>query len=130
DAGARAALADRLAAWRADVDAEWGIAQARGGGSEAWVPDRLEYAFTLAAPPMPGRPGELVLKATEYDGAGLAWYSVDLDADPASALGAAEDAERQADGVKAVGWRVRTLLATPLTYPGMPADRFWEMEDA
>ncbi len=121
-------LAAELAAWASDVDAEWGIADAVSAVAASWIPDRLEYAFSIAAPPLPGEPAERVLTAREYDGSGVDWYSLDLV--PGGSLGAAADADQPPDEVPNVGTRVRTLLASQLSYPGMPADRFWEMEDA
>jgi hypothetical protein len=123
-----AALQAVLAAWAADLDEEWGISAVGAAAfSPAWAPDRLEYAFAIAAPPLPGTGNELVLNAAEYDGTGVDWYSLDLDATPSASLGAATDAGADPS---LVGGRIRTLLPTPLTYPGMPAFRFWEMEDS
>ena len=122
------ALAAVLAAWEVDLEQEWGVSDGAGHAfAPAWVPDRLEYAFSIAAPPLPGRDQELVLTAAEYDGTGVEWYSLDLDGTPGVTLGATGDA---ATDPSLVGGRIRTLLPSPLTYPGMPGDRFWEMEDA
>lgn len=125
------AVAEAVAAWQEEVAAEWGV----GSGTslpDTWVRERLEYAFSVAAPPLPVDPdvpdqstAEVVLRAAEYDGTGLAWHSLDLDPDPGRTLGADQDT---APGL--TGSRVDTMLATPLTYPGMPADRYWEFEDA
>jgi hypothetical protein len=112
-----------LRSWREAMDRDWGIALPGSSLSPAWVADRLEYAFSVAAPPLPGDSAERVLTATAYDGKGLAWYSLDLAA--GGSLGAAGDGSADT-----VGTRVRTLLPTPLSFPGMPADRFWELEDA
>ncbi len=111
--------------WSAAVDAEFGVALADSTEPDAWIGDRLEYAFRLAAPPLPGGDREVVLRATEYDGTGVEWYSLDLDPATEVALGADADA-----GDDVVGTRRVHLLPAPLTYPGMPANRFWEMEDA
>lgn len=128
----RRQLRQVLADWRAAMDGLWGIADAgvpAGHHPATWADDRCEYAFTLAAPPLPGdqSEGEVVLRADDYDGTGLDWYAVDLVADPAArgALGAATGA----DAADATGRAIRTVLATPLTFPGAPADRFWEFED-
>jgi hypothetical protein len=122
------ALGTVLTAWETDLVQEWGVSDADDDRfSPAWVRDRLEYDFSVAAPALPGSDAELVLSATEYDGTGIGWYSLDRDVSPGSTLGAAEDL---AADPSLVGRRIRTLLPAPLTYPGMPADRFWEMEDA
>ena len=63
-----------------------GTAQSPAGAGDCWVTDRLEYRFAVGA----ARPaGELVLAAPEYLGGRLDWYDLDVDADPAHALGAA-----------------------------------------
>jgi hypothetical protein len=122
------ALAAELTAWEAGLEQDWGVSDAADDRfSPAWVRERLEYNFSIAAPPLPGDDAELVLSAPEYDGTGVEWYSLDRDVTPDLSLGAADDL---AADPSLVGQRIRTLLPAPLTYPGMPADRFWEMEDA
>ncbi|HWT25645.1 MAG TPA: hypothetical protein VN213_19220 [Solirubrobacteraceae bacterium] len=123
-AGDPAQVASTFAAWVEWSDA---VAPLRGtgrSGSPAWDPQRLEYAFAVAAPPFlgsePGAP-DIVLAADEYDGTGVDWYSVDLV--PDATLGAPAP-----DG--AAGVLRQRVLPKPVRYSGMPADRFWEMEDA
>jgi hypothetical protein len=90
-------------------------------GAAAWVPERLEYTFKLGAPDPSGTSGagELVLTAPTYQGGRLDWTDLRLDPD-APGLGAAgTPAERTHSG-----------LPTRVTYPGMPANRWWEFEDA
>ncbi len=60
-------------------------------------------------------------RATHDDGTGLDWYSLDR-VDP----GTVAPGPAGAPGSRK---RVR-VLATPLTFRGAPADRFWEFEDA
>lgn len=119
-----AAVGAVLDDWAQQLRTDWGVST--GPATDvppSWAPERLEYAFSLAAP-LPGG-GERVLQAVAYDGTGVDWYA--LDADPAGSLGAAADL---AADPTLVGSRVSTVLPAPLTYPGMPADRFWEFEDA
>lgn len=116
-----AAVTDALANWRVELGEDWGPLEGKAGPADAWVGDRLEYDFSLAAPPLSARENELVFRAREYDGTGLSWYSLDLDTAPDATLDAADD-----PGADSVVW---TTLPTRLTYPGMPADRFWEFED-
>ena len=59
-----------------------------------------------------------VLRADEYLGDGLDWFTVDVD--PAAAAQPAAEPFRFA----------REALASPVRFGGLPADRFWEMEDA
>lgn len=106
--------------WSDEMHAEWGVTT-ETPCSPAWDPERMEYGFSMAAPALPGGEGELVLRAAEYDGTGVRWDTVDLDTS-SPPLGAAGDAGAET--------RVRSLLPTPLRYAGMPADRFWEFEDA
>lgn len=112
-----------LPEWREAMDATWGIADRPGGDPPAWVADRLEHAFTLAAPPLPGTGTPLVFRAPEYDGTGLDWYSLDLVPEP----GGSDSDPPTEDGT--TGQQLRSVLATPLTFPGAPSDRFWELED-
>ena len=69
--------------------------------------------------------GDTVLEAPAHGGGEIEWHSFDAaraDAPLNEPVGApARPAEEQ---------RIHALLATPLRYPGMPADRLWEMEDA
>lgn len=87
------------------------------GATSAWVPERLEYVFAVAAPTSDG---ERVLVAPEYANGYLDWHS--FDQDPAAAIGAADDAAAH-QGL------VRTAIPAPVTYRGMPVARWWEFED-
>ena len=87
------------------------------GGDDAWVGERFEYHFRIAA-------GQRTFDAPAHEGGDIDWYSFDATADDSlpepQGAGAAPDARRE----------IHALLASPLRYPGMPADRLWEMEDA
>lgn len=87
---------------------------------EAWVEDRLEYRFSLGTTTSSG---PQVLRAPAFGGGRVSWYDVDLDAeaDPLVVHGAAPPPGPTT--------RTQTLLATPLRYSGMPAERYWEFED-
>lgn len=80
-------------------------------GTDAWVPNRFEYHFRIGA-------GDQVLAAPQHSGGDLDWHTFD------AATGPFEPAPDSATERK-----VHALLASPLRYPGMPADRVWEMED-
>ena len=89
------------------------------GASDCWVPERLEYRFSARAGIAPGT----VFRAPAHLGGAVDWYS--FDHDPAGRLvvageAAAGDASVQTDF---------TVLATPLRFAGMPADRLWQFED-
>ncbi|WP_027346948.1 hypothetical protein [Hamadaea tsunoensis] len=106
-----AAVTEFLAWWSSFVDHP-------GAGGQAWVPTRMEHAFGVGALLGPDNT-QVNLVATEYPGGTLDWYDLDVATDgtwvPADAPG------REI---------VRTGLPTPVRYPGMPAARFWEFEDA
>ena len=72
------ALGGALAEWESELRREWGVAGAGDPLAPAWVRDRLEYAFSIAAPPLPGEQHERVFTASEYAGTGLQWSSLDL----------------------------------------------------
>jgi len=96
----------------------------------AWVPERLEYTFKLGAPDPSdvSGTGELVLAAPTYQGGRLDWTDLRLDPD-GPGLGAT--GAGSADGTAgAPAERTQSGLPTRVSYPGMPANRWWEFEDA
>jgi hypothetical protein len=96
----------------------WARAQTAAGAGDSWVTDRLEYRFTVAAST---EAGEVVLTAPEYLGGRLDWYDLDVDTDSSHTLNAPAD---EGDT------RVAHLLPMRVSFSGMPAERFWEFEDA
>jgi hypothetical protein len=96
----------------------WARAQSPAGAGDAWVTDRLEYRFSVGAS---ADAGEVVLSAPEYLGGRLAWHDLDADPDPAHVLAAP---------AAPVVSTVSHLLPARVRFPGMPATRFWEFEDA
>ncbi|EHR72233.1 hypothetical protein BurJ1DRAFT_3425 [Burkholderiales bacterium JOSHI_001] len=89
----------------------------QAGTAPAWNPERLEYAFSIAAAPA-GE--EVALTAAQFAQGHLDWHSVDHD--PEIKLGAAAD--------QASRPLVRTVMPAPVSFRGAPAQRFWEMEDS
>lgn len=81
---------------------------------DCWDEHRFEHRFALRARSLP----ELELAATEYAGGHLDWFSVDAVAGSGGGR-AADPLVMQRKGVPA-----------PARFGGMPAARFWEMEDA
>lgn len=104
--------ADLVAAFLA-----WVRTRTATGAGDCWITDRLEYRFSVGAKTAAG---ELVLAAPEYLGGRLDWYDLDVDEDPTHALGAPATDTSPATS---------HLLPTRVTFPGMPAERFWELED-
>lgn len=86
-----------------------------GAGTEpaAWDPERLEYRFALGAR-LPG--AAVQLTADEYDGAGVEWHTFD-------------DGGRDPGGGTGDQPVPVEVMPAPVTYPGMPRPRFWELED-
>jgi hypothetical protein len=80
---------------------------ARPVGAPAWVPHRMEYAFGLEV-------AGVALEAEEHTDGRIDWYAF-------SAAG---------DGAAGNGGPSVTVIPAPVTYPGMPARRLWEFEDA
>lgn len=110
----RAEIEHVISAWLAQHDALLTVPDPTS--STTWQTERLEHAFSISA-----APGgvETPLTASEYAHGHLDWYSV--DSDPEINLGAASD--------QASKPLVRTVMPTPVSFRGMPASRFWEMED-
>jgi hypothetical protein len=76
----------------------------------SWQRNRMEYAFALRA-------GDTRLDAAEYTDGHLDWEDFQ-----ASATAPLEEPVRQT-------FSVASRHPTPVRYPGMPAERFWEFED-
>jgi hypothetical protein len=96
-------------AWRAWYESLF----SEPAGADSWSPDRMEYGFTLGS-----ASGSTQCVAREYDGGGADWYTFDravatpiVEATPPAAV-------------------TSRAMAAPVTFRGMPARRFWEMEDA
>ena len=92
------------------------------GGGTQWrgtiSPDcldehRFEYAVELSV-------GGSVLRASEYLGDGFDWYRLDLDS----------TADQEAAPPAAAYKFTDESIPSVVRYGGLPADRFWEMEDA
>ncbi|WP_395306712.1 hypothetical protein V4U86_14640 [Mycobacterium sp. AMU20-3851] len=112
DAGDADAVRTVLGGWLT-----WLTGAADSGG--AWSTERLEYRFALRF----GDGADAVcVRGTQFGAAEVRWSDLEwLDA-------AAADTP---DGAPS-GAPVETtaaMLATPLRFPGMPADRYWQLED-
>lgn len=76
----------------------------------SWLRNRMEYAFALKA-------GDTKLEAAEYTDGHVDWE--DFQASPMAPV---DEPIRQV-------FSVASRHPTPVRYPGMPAERFWEFED-
>ena len=121
-AGADAqACADVLVRWLRWLD-ELTFDGTTPGASPYWNPARLEYSFALGAgDPQTGAR----LEADEYTDGRLDWHTYTVAAAAQAANGPAFDPAMP--NVVSKSWK--RLLPALASYPGMPADRFWEFED-
>lgn len=107
-----AATREVLAAWR-----DWLLGAPDSGGG--WSTERLEYRFAV-------RFGDdahaVVTRGTHFGSAQVRWSDLEWLPDAHGTLPA--DAP---DGAPVD--TTATMLATPLRHPGMPADRYWQLED-
>jgi len=84
----------------------------------AWSTERLEYRFALR---FGNDANAAVLNGTRFGSAEVRWSDLIWEERPTPPLGSAPTGAPVATS--------STLLATRLRYPGMPANRYWEMED-
>ena len=98
--------------WRA-----WAAGTEGAGG--AWTTPRLEHRFWLRF----GH-GEdaVVLRATDFGSGAARWHHFEWVPEADVRL---EDDDELDDPAE----RTADLLATPLRYPGQPADRYWQLEE-
>ena len=80
----------------------------------AWDPTRLEYDFAVATG---DEETETVFEADEYQGGHLDWYAF-------SEAGGSLDPPAEASHE----WS-KTVMPSQISFPGMPASRWWELED-
>jgi hypothetical protein len=107
DAGSLdARLSDVANRWR-----DWWTQVLADHSPDCFDPHRFEHAAELSV-------RATTLRIPEYLGDGLEWYNADVDPDTAAA--AAGQAYTFAD----------ESVPSPVRYGGLPADRFWEMEDS
>jgi len=98
-----------LDAWRDEL----GLRIREPQGDAAWNEGALEYHFSVGA----RTPAGEVVMTSRYPGGHLDWYSFDVSRDVTHGL--------------TTGGSTKTFDANPIhvQYRGMPASRYWEMED-
>ncbi|HEX8113805.1 MAG TPA: IPT/TIG domain-containing protein, partial [Kofleriaceae bacterium] len=111
DGNDRSGVLAAIGAWYTWCD---GLFSESTPGQRAWDPGRMEYSFAAGS-------GSVVLDASEHDGGHLDWYSFVRRA-PGSTLGA------PAAGRGPIAF-TRSAIPNPVSYPGMPVPRWWELED-
>jgi hypothetical protein len=95
------------------------VSEPDGSADPTWNGRQLEHQFSVSATPVAER---VELRADNYSGGRLDWYSF-------TSLSALSAAEGQGTPQAAPLSIVRTLMPAPVSYPGMPAKRHFEIED-
>jgi hypothetical protein len=85
------------------------------GPSTSWVDARMEYQFSVDAS---ATDTPCAFVADRYTGEPLDWPSFDHSATPLGAISTPPAAV------------TRTLIPAPVSFKGMPAPRYWQLEDA
>jgi hypothetical protein len=96
--------------------------QPREDAGNAWLPERLEYAFATSAPK---KGGYKHFVADEYFHGHLDWYNLDVDPD-GTGLGDIEGAPVPGE-VEAN--HTASFLPAPIQFDGMPNTRWWTCEE-
>ena len=96
---------------------QWAVGAPEAGG--AWTTSRLEHRFLLRF----GHGDDaLVVQARGFGQGSARWHHFEW------LEGARVDLDGDAD-LAAVASLTDVMLATPLRYPGMPANRYWQLEE-
>jgi hypothetical protein len=123
DSGLNIALADRpkvqqaATAWLAWYDSM--CSEPAASTDDAWNAPRLEYALSVGARFSGNAGDEVAFSASEVDGP-IDWSSFDVN----TQVSLTTLADRSVSSI------VEATIPAPVTFPGAPAPRFWEMEDA
>jgi hypothetical protein len=117
DAAAVGTAADAVAAWRSRV-----FGDPKASPPVAWSPDRLGYDVSIATPDTGGQ--QAMLAATRWADGLMDW-----DAFDAAPRGQSLDDPEGAEAPAAPLAETLSFVPTAAAFMGMPAPRFWEMED-
>ena len=104
-------------AWLAWYDSMY--SEPAGSADDAWNPARLEYAVSVGTRLSANPQDDITFSATEIDGP-IDWSTFDVNTQ-ASLTTTADQSFTSL---------VEATIPAPVTFPGAPAVRFWEMEDA
>lgn len=116
-AGASAAATATAQAWLAWYRGS--VSPRQADAADAWNPQRLEHQFSLR---LGSGATQRVLTAPSHDSDGVDWYAFDHSV--GSHLDIANEPAGAADQARQLN-----VIAAPLRYAGMPADRLWQFED-
>ncbi len=97
--------------------------QPRDEKNNAWLPERLEYAFSCSAP-KDGAEKHLV--ADEYYHGHLDWYNLDIDP---SGDGLGEIPDGDPSPVDVEDAITASFIPAPIQFDGMPHTRWWTFEE-
>ena len=95
----------------------WLIGAPESGG--AWSTERLEYRFALR---FGDEQNTVVARGTQFGAAEVRWSDLEWVAGAGGPLPGGAPSGTPVE-------TVATMLATPLGYPAMPVDRYWQLED-
>ncbi len=109
DPGACRAMLERWLAWLDALVFE-GDGARPDATNPSWQRNRMEYAFSLRA-------GDVALRADEYTDGHLDWDDFRASAP-----------DQPVERIEQV-FSVAARHPSPVRYPGMPAERYWEFED-
>ncbi|MBX2984909.1 MAG: hypothetical protein KF882_02930 [Bacteroidia bacterium] len=94
----------------------------------AWNKSRLEYAAKCSFPIDVDTGAQQVLVAEEYNGSGTEWSTFDRSRESNDTL--TEDISHDITNSEAVKSGFFEVLPNPVTFKGMPTDRWWQIHDA
>jgi hypothetical protein len=94
------------------------LSEPEPGEEWSWQSSRQEYAFALSGE---AGGGHVVLRADEYSDGHLDWWAFRASISPQLGEPATPKPEQSL--------ALPAMFPTPVRYPGMPADRYWEFED-
>jgi len=90
----------------------------------SWKPSYLEHQFSCSAPK---GAAEKVLIANEYYHGHLDWYNLDVHNNPNPLPPLPENIADSTDSVE--NNYTLSFIPSPATFPGMPHNRWWQLED-
>jgi hypothetical protein len=104
-------------AWLAWYDSMY--SEPTGPTDDAWNPPHLEYALSVGTRLSANAQDDMTFSATEIDGP-IDWSSFDVNTQASLTT----TADQSFTSI------VEATIPAPVNFPGVPAPRFWEMEDA
>ena len=87
---------------------------------DGWIPQHLEYGVCVGTRLSASAADDVMLSASEVDGSPLDWSAFDVNF--SGSLGTSTDQSFTSS--------VEVTVPAPVNFAGLPAARFWEMEDS